>query len=252
MSTAHKVPPSFAPHERLTLRRPYSIDSVETHRQAIYVRGERPPLYNSGIPKPLQDLLANSWNGDVARRFTMHEAVGDLRDILSDSNQPAPLSRADSNSFDICLSTASSIFWQSLETLWNTVVNDFRAGHDHDECRESNILDSCIVTDDTVHIHSTHTAINSPENADLRNPVSSNDNNDSQPRKTFLPNIVGDDVPVDCIPNINSDKGHSVCGKDVGDRYYKDRLLRSIHTVHRHYRMRSGPAPPNQVVSPSA
>jgi hypothetical protein len=237
-----------AGHDRLTLRRPFNIESVEAHRQAIFCRGERPQLYNSSIPMALQDLLENCWDGNIAQRYSMHEAVIRLEDILYDSNQPAPLSRVDS-SFDICLATASSFLWDSLETLWNYVLKDFQTGGSNDECRDSNILDSCMVHDSKLHVETVFDKckpFNSPGPPDFNNqPESSssglndNDNDSIKPQEGTT------------VHNIN-DQQEQPSGKKV-DRFYKDRLLRSIiHCAHGTHQSVVGPAPPNQVVSPSA
>jgi hypothetical protein len=206
---------------------------VDAHRKSIFCLGERPQLYNSGIPIALQDLLENSWDGNVSQRYSMVEAVVRLEDILCDSRPTEPLSRADSSSFDTCLATASSIIWESLTELWNLVLKDFKTELNEHEGRESNILDSCMVSGSSLQIE---TVVDKCKRLNFPDP----------------PPSLKNQIQVQQVPRSHHYEQLELFHRKRVDHLYKDRLLRSIHSAHGTGRVVVGPAPPNQVVSPSA
>lgn len=113
------------PALRLTLRKPFYIQSVEAHREAIYKRGERPPLEGSGIPHSLQNLLINCWNGNIVHRFSMKEAKSHLS-VLHSEFTPGLLT---AESLHKCLSSTRKLL-SPLQDAFESFANDVQTGYD--------------------------------------------------------------------------------------------------------------------------
>jgi serine/threonine protein kinase len=105
-------------YEMLTLSRPFPLRSIDEHRKALVKRKERPPLYNTNIPYPLQHLLQNCWDGDIYQRFRMSEACEHLENLLWECQEG-------SNALD---DAQASIFC-TLQDLFGAFLIDFRTGY---------------------------------------------------------------------------------------------------------------------------
>lgn len=114
-------------YEMLTLQRPYTIESVEAHRQAIYKRGERPPLHKSGIPQPIQKLLVNCWTGNIVDRFSMKEAKSHLEFIHSDFT---PGLMVTAESFHKCVASSTQQLLSPIHDAIFTIANDIQTGYE--------------------------------------------------------------------------------------------------------------------------
>jgi serine/threonine protein kinase len=114
-------------YEMLTLSRPYSVHSIEHHRQAIHKRKERPPLYLTDIPLPLQQLLQNSWEADISKRFKMREACEHLVNIRHDYFY-SDRSRFGEGHGDVCV---SSSHFCNIEDMVTGMITDIQLGYEH-------------------------------------------------------------------------------------------------------------------------
>jgi len=76
---------SMVVYELLTLQKPFAVGSIEQHRQAICVRGERPPIeYLRWLSPSVKEILQNSWEADVKARWHMQDVKESLDDIIKD------------------------------------------------------------------------------------------------------------------------------------------------------------------------
>lgn len=115
--------------EMLCLQRPYVVNSIEDHRTAICFRGDRPSLPEN-MPGPLKSILQNSWDANIAKRFSMSQCCQHLENLLSNDVQLSVANIDQSVSLDVAtnlspLSICDEILNMLLGCANNALPNDY-------------------------------------------------------------------------------------------------------------------------------
>lgn len=119
----------------LTLEKPFSVRSIETHKRSVCDRGERPIFPcspQSGIPvvpRALQTVLEHSWEANVMKRWSMAHCCDHLEDLIWEWEHTSPLSLLSKASTAESTTPRTDVFCD-YENIIIDITNDIQARYD--------------------------------------------------------------------------------------------------------------------------